>query len=287
MHVRVSSGDRLKAVRVFSETQICLCIIVARGMAVNLNRPHPYRRPTDNVRAIFKRVVQHSYTKHPHKIVIPKPPTLLPHTATPEMFKKLLEEAPSTCTAQNYVATFRSVSNDVLCGASPIPTTLHKYFTRTSVDGVERRRRAVIREVARMSQMPVELIESNHPEVVNMMRTGNISLYLHLPYIVSLLGGAAAVTANFSSGICWLRYPTATALIFSSGRVVMTGCTSSSGCRLAADTYIDILQRNLRDMPFQLYDFRVQNVVCSASTRFLVNLQKLATIWPTQVNLDM
>jgi hypothetical protein len=179
--------------------------------------PPPHTRRIHPYAATFDRAVRHSYSKPSPQIVIPEQTQLLAFDASPEDFERAVREAAGSCRAQNYVATFRTLSTDTLNGASPLPFDMVNYFTHASVDAVVRRRQSVVREVARLSQRHESEIQNTHADVVDMMRSGSLTLFLHLPFIVSKLQGAAAVTANFSSGICWLRYPSATALIFSSG----------------------------------------------------------------------
>ena len=95
------------------------------------------------------------------------------------------------------------------------------------------------------------------------------------------------VQHNFSSGIIWLKKPAATALLFSSGRVVMTGCCSQRDCEYAAEKYIEILRHYIPELPWSLLDLKVQNVVCSANTGFLINLVKLSQDFAAAVNLDL
>ena len=47
----------------------------------------------------------------------------------------------------------------------------------------------------------------------------------------------------------------------------MTGCNTADQCRIAAETYVDILHRCIPEMRWELRDFRIQNVVCSANTK--------------------
>ena len=116
---------------------------------------------------------------------------------------------------------------------------------------------------------------------------GAALLNLHLSYLVQQLDGAAAISHNFSSGIIWLKEPAATALLFSSGRVVMTGCCSQHDCEYAAHKYIEILRHYIPALPWSLLDLKVQNVVCSANTGFLINLVELSQDFAAAVNLDL
>lgn len=89
------------------------------------------------------------------------------------------------------------------------------------------------------------------------------------------------------SAIIWLKKPAATALLFSSGRVVMTGCCSKEDCEYAANKYVEILNQYIPQLPWKLMDLKVQNVVCSANTGFLINLVELSRHFSAAVNLDL
>ena len=67
----------------------------------------------------------------------------------------------------------------------------------------------------------------------------------------------------------------------------MTGCCSQQDCEYAASKYIEILHYYIPSLPWALLDLRVQNVVCSANTGFLLNLVELAQHFPAAVNLDL
>ena len=67
----------------------------------------------------------------------------------------------------------------------------------------------------------------------------------------------------------------------------MTGCCSQQDCEYAARKYIDILRFYIPALDWSLLDLKVQNVVCSANTGFLVNLVELAQDFAAAVNLDL
>lgn len=133
--------------------------------------------------------------------------------------------------------------------------------------------------------------------------------------------GLTRESHNFSSGILWLKNPGATALLFSSGRIVMTGCCSEEDCQVAAAKYIQILSSYIPSLPWKKIDLKVlflhacafifdcvlqiQNVVCSGNIvstfvcvvprvptacteqGFLIDLHGLQQEFPRAVNLDL
>lgn len=64
----------------------------------------------------------------------------------------------------------------------------------------------------------------------------------------------AAITIRLSDPMC-------TALLFTSGKMVLTGCKSYSACVLAAHYIVRILRNGIPDIKFDLMHVRIQNIV--------------------------
>jgi hypothetical protein len=71
-----------------------------------------------------------------------------------------------------------------------------------------------------------------------------------------------------------IREPKTTALIFASGKMVVTGAKSEDDSRLAARKYARIVQKLGFDAQFK--DFKIQNIVASCDVKFPVRLEGLA-----------
>jgi transcription initiation factor TFIID TATA-box-binding protein len=71
-----------------------------------------------------------------------------------------------------------------------------------------------------------------------------------------------------------IREPKTTALIFASGKMVVTGAKSEEQSKLAARKYARIIQK----LGFQakFTDFKIQNIVGSCDIKFPVRLEGLA-----------
>lgn len=65
-----------------------------------------------------------------------------------------------------------------------------------------------------------------------------------------------------------IREPKTTALVFASGKVVVTGAKSEDDSRLASRKYARIIQKLGFEAKFQ--DFKIQNIVGSVSSLFAV-----------------
>lgn len=71
-----------------------------------------------------------------------------------------------------------------------------------------------------------------------------------------------------------VRQPKTTALIFASGKMVVTGAKSEDDSRLAARKYARIIQKLGFEATFT--DFKIQNMVGSCDVKFPVRLEGLA-----------
>lgn len=71
-----------------------------------------------------------------------------------------------------------------------------------------------------------------------------------------------------------IREPKTTALIFASGKMVVTGAKSEDDSKLAARKYARIIQK----LGFQakFTDFKIQNIVGSCDVKFPIRLEGLA-----------
>lgn len=75
-----------------------------------------------------------------------------------------------------------------------------------------------------------------------------------------------------------MREPKTTALIFRSGKIVVTGAKTEDGCYRAAKKYGRIIQQSSKGQGKnydKIYDFKVQNVVASCDVRFPIRLEGL------------
>ena len=71
-----------------------------------------------------------------------------------------------------------------------------------------------------------------------------------------------------------IRDPKTTALIFASGKMVVTGAKSEEASRLASRKYARIIQKLGFNAKF--VDFKVQNIVGSCDVKFPIRLEGLA-----------
>ena len=72
----------------------------------------------------------------------------------------------------------------------------------------------------------------------------------------------------------WIRDPKTTALIFASGKKVVTGAKSEDDSCLASCKYVRIVQKLDTDAKFS--EIKIQNIVGSCDVKFPIRLEGLA-----------
>lgn len=82
------------------------------------------------------------------------------------------------------------------------------------------------------------------------------------------------LSERFAAVIMRIREPKTTALIFASGKMVVTGAKSEDDSRLASRKYARILQKIGFETRFT--EFKIQNIVGSCDVRFPIRLEGLA-----------
>lgn len=126
---------------------------------------------------------------------------------------------------------------------------------------------------------PFDVDRARHPSgivpvVQNVVATVNLGCQLELKKIALHARNAEYNPKRFTAVIMRLLEPKTTALIFASGKIVVTGAKSEEAVRLAARKFARIIQK--LDFPARFTEFKVQNVVASCDVRFAIRLEGLA-----------
>eukprot|EP00762_Andalucia_godoyi_P001247 ANDGO_04950.mRNA.1 hypothetical protein len=112
--------------------------------------------------------------------------------------------------------------------------------------------------------------------VTNMVCTVNLGMPLDLPEIAQKARNTEYNPKRFAAVIMRLRDPKATALIFSSGKLVVTGAKTTDSALTAGRKFARVIQRinpSYNDVSFK--DFKIQNMVATADMRFPIRLERL------------
>ncbi|KAJ3290164.1 putative TATA-binding protein 2 [Rhizoclosmatium globosum] len=112
------------------------------------------------------------------------------------------------------------------------------------------------------------------PVLQNVVATVNLDVKLDLKTIALRARNAEYNPKRFAAVIMRIRDPKTTALIFSSGKMVITGAKSEDLSRLAARKYARIIQK--LGFAAKFTDFKIQNIVGSCDVKFPIRLEGLA-----------
>lgn len=120
---------------------------------------------------------------------------------------------------------------------------------------------------------------SRHPSGIvpilqNIVATVNLDCRLDLKTIALHARNAEYNPKRFAAVIMRIREPKTTALIFASGKMVVTGAKSEEFSRLAARKYARIIQKLGFNAKFT--EFKIQNIVGSCDIKFPIRLEGLA-----------
>uniref|UniRef100_A0A7S0XI96 TATA-box-binding protein n=1 Tax=Erythrolobus madagascarensis TaxID=708628 RepID=A0A7S0XI96_9RHOD len=113
------------------------------------------------------------------------------------------------------------------------------------------------------------------PSIQNVVSTTNLSVNLDLKEIALRARNAEYNPKRFAAVIMRIRDPKTTALIFSSGKIVVTGAKGIDAARFASRKYARIVQK-LGYESAKFSEFKVQNIVASCDVQFPVRLEPLA-----------
>jgi len=112
------------------------------------------------------------------------------------------------------------------------------------------------------------------PTVQNIVATVNLACRLDLKTIALHARNAEYNPKRFAAVIMRIREPKTTALIFASGKMVVTGAKSEDDSKLASRKYARIIQK--LGFMAKFTDFKIQNIVSSCDVKFPIRLEGLA-----------
>jgi transcription initiation factor TFIID TATA-box-binding protein len=110
--------------------------------------------------------------------------------------------------------------------------------------------------------------------IQNMASTANLGVRLDLKKIALKCRNTEFNPRRFGAVIMRLREPKATALIFASGKMCVTGVKSTHNATLAAKKFAYVIER-VGFQPKDYMDFKVQNIVGTADCGFPIRLEGL------------
>lgn len=123
------------------------------------------------------------------------------------------------------------------------------------------------------------------PVLQNIVATVNLETRLELKTIALHARNAEYNPKRFAAVIMRIRDPKTTALIFASGKMVVTGAKSEEQSRFAARKYARIIQK-LGFHSAKFTEFKIQNIVGSCDVKFPIRLEGLANAHSTFANYE-
>lgn len=112
------------------------------------------------------------------------------------------------------------------------------------------------------------------PILQNVVATVNLGCKIRLYDIARQAKNAEYNPKRFAAVIMRIRDPKTTALIFASGKMVITGAKSEFHSRTATEKYIKVLKRI--GYPAKFHEYKIQNIVSSCDVKFSIRLEGLS-----------
>ncbi|MDO9327014.1 MAG: TATA-box-binding protein [Methanoregula sp.] len=112
-------------------------------------------------------------------------------------------------------------------------------------------------------------------KIENIVASAKVTDYLDLPDIASKIPGAEYNKKRFPGVVLRMQDPKIAALVFGSGKVVLTGAKSIENVGKGLNILAGLLRDLGIDIPEKL-DFKIQNIVTSADLATPINLNKIA-----------
>lgn len=112
------------------------------------------------------------------------------------------------------------------------------------------------------------------PTLQNIVATVNLNCKLDLKTIALRARNAEYNPKRFAAVIIRIRDPKTTALVFASGKMVVTGAKSEAASQLAAKKFAKIIQQCENEVSFK--EFKLQNIVGSCDVKFPIRLEGLS-----------
>ena len=109
------------------------------------------------------------------------------------------------------------------------------------------------------------------PALQNVVATFDLACHVDLTTVANHARNAEYNRKRFAAAIVRIRDPKTTALIFASGKVVVTGAKSEDDSKLASRKYARIVQKLGFEARFK--DWKIQNMVGSADSKMLIRLE--------------
>lgn len=148
--------------------------------------------------------------------------------------------------------------------------TGHKYENTQTTDTESVRCEAIPAEIGRVCHASVEAVPPYELRITNVVATGWAGSRVPLRLVQLATQGRLDVSV-FPSSVSRARKPTTTNSLFYTGKILVTGASSSDCALLSALCFVAKINSVLAT-DFRVINFKVQNVVTSFATGFVLNV---------------
>ncbi|KAF2733700.1 TBP-domain-containing protein [Polyplosphaeria fusca] len=120
------------------------------------------------------------------------------------------------------------------------------------------------------------------PHISNTVGTCNLRVHVDLNYVSKRVRNCEYNARRCAACVIRIREPKATAMVFASGKMLVTGAKSEEECRLAARKFALIIKKTLSkpednfETAVKFEDFKIVNIVASTGVNFPLKLQEFA-----------
>jgi transcription initiation factor TFIID TATA-box-binding protein len=112
-------------------------------------------------------------------------------------------------------------------------------------------------------------------KIENIVASAKVTDYLDLPVLASKIKDAEYNKKRFPGVVLRMQDPKIAALVFGSGKVVLTGAKSIDSLSKGLNILGGLLRKQGIDIPKKL-EYKIQNIVTSADLATAINLNKIA-----------
>ncbi|PSR81929.1 hypothetical protein PHLCEN_2v6224, partial [Hermanssonia centrifuga] len=217
------------------------------------SQPQPYSQQPQQANGLALPYASNPYLPGPSSLALPGPtPSALSYPSQPQPTQ--VQTQPQTQSqSPTLVGSSQSLAGPSTPGPSAVPATPAPLT---------------------LEQQHITAVEGIVPTLQNIVATVNLDCRLDLKTIALHARNAEYNPKRFAAVIMRIRDPKTTALIFASGKMVVTGAKSEDDSRLASRKYARIIQKLGFDAKFS--EFKIQNIVGSCDVKFPIRLEGLA-----------
>jgi len=125
-----------------------------------------------------------------------------------------------------------------------------------------------------------------YPAIQNVIATFKLPIDLDLPELVQNCKNCEYNPRKFSAITLRIRKPKTTALIFSTGKIIIAGAKSENHAKQAARKFARIIQKAGADIKWSQGKFKIENIVASTDVGFSIRLESVAREYEAETSYD-